>query len=82
MFTAELGNILIQVITSWQVLAVTAAVILYIALVLYVANLYHPPRRRLTLPKPKKPKSAPAATRAAEKEIITDDDDLGLEEEG
>jgi hypothetical protein len=80
MFSAELGRLLIQVITSWQVLAVTAAVILYMALVSYVAN---PNRRTSRHPiAALKPKAAPAATRAAEKELVTDDENLGLEEEG
>lgn len=60
-----------------------AAVIVYIALVSYVANPNHRPSRRpIAALKSKKPKAAPAATRAAEKELATDDDDLGLEEEG
>ena len=42
--TEEMLGMLIQVVTSWQVIAVTVAVLLYMALVRYVARLYHRPR--------------------------------------
>jgi len=76
MFTDELRKVLIQVISSWQVLAVTIVLVLYVFLVNFVARIYRRPGRsnRLLLPKIKPGASelpvAPSET-----------DDLGLEEE-
>lgn len=56
MISNELKSLLIQVITSWQVIAVSVALVLYFSLVFYVArfsNIIKIP----TIPKPKpKPK--------------------------
>lgn len=77
MFSAEIRQLLIQVISSWQVLAVTVVLVLYVFLVNYVARLYHNPRRShmsfMSMPKGKKaevesPLAAPSES-----------DDLGLE---
>ena len=73
MFNAELRRLLVQVITSWQVLAVTVVLVLYIFLVNYVARLYHkrrPPRERPA-------EKAQMPEEAAQNEA----DELGLEEE-
>jgi len=73
MFSAEVRAMLFQVITSWQVLAVTIVIILYIFLVNYVAREYH---RR-----PKKKKAPPKKkVEKTEEAVVTDDDELGLEE--
>jgi hypothetical protein len=74
----ELLDLLIQVVKSWQVLAVTAALVIYMFLVTYVARLYHRPR--YSSKKAKKNKAA-APEPAAENVEETGDDDLGLEEE-
>jgi hypothetical protein len=71
MFDGDLKSLLVQVISSWQVLVVTGALILYIFLVNYVGRLYH---RR----KPAPPSKAKAEKGAAAPE--PSDDDLGLEE--
>jgi heme/copper-type cytochrome/quinol oxidase subunit 2 len=79
MFSREIFDLLIQVVTSWQVIAVTVAVVLYIFLVSYVARLYHRPRSVSIFPsKPKKVKEKKAA--AAEGPEVSTNDELGLEE--
>jgi hypothetical protein len=72
----ELFDLVIQVIKSWQVLAVTGALILYIFLVSYVARLHHRPRQSF-----KKAQKTKAASEAAAAPEETSDDELGLEEE-
>ena len=55
MFSSEVRSLLVQVITSWQVLAVTVVLVIYIFLVNYVAKIQN--RRRmpkLVMPKIKK----------------------------
>jgi hypothetical protein len=80
MFTDELKNLLIQVITSWQVLAVTGVLVVYVFLVNYVARLYHRNKPRpLYGRKPKKGKAGAAPAGEVEPSA---DDDLGLEEKG
>ena len=78
MFNDEVKKMLIQVITSWQVLVVTVVLVIYIFLVNAVARIYHrrPPRQEPI----QKAKPAPAEAPAPEA-VSTDSDDLGLEEE-
>jgi len=77
MFSEEIKRLLAEVITSWQVLAVTVVIIIYIFLVNYVARTYYRPRR-FSMPKRKKRKSSDAA--APVPEAVSGDDELGLEE--
>jgi len=42
MFSGEIRRMLIQVITSWQVIAVTVVLVIYISVVNYVARIYNP----------------------------------------
>ncbi|MDR1858757.1 MAG: hypothetical protein LBQ69_04735 [Treponema sp.] len=76
-------NLLIQVAKSWQVLAMTAALVLYMALVNYVARTYRQPR---FVSKSMPRKSRPKAPRKAKSDgpVVTKDGDsneaLGLEE--
>jgi uncharacterized membrane protein len=79
MFSKEIMGLLIQVIKSWQVIAVTVAIVLYMSLVSYVARMYHRPHASRLRPK-KKQKAAPAA--GPEEAISGSDsnDELGLEE--
>jgi len=58
MFSQELKELLIQVIQSWQVIAVTIALVFYMYLVGYVARSYRRPRS-VSKSKPKKAKPAP-----------------------
>ena len=72
MFNEELRNLLIQVLTSWQVLAVTVVLVLYIFLVNYVARIYH--RRR-------QPPKAKIQEQIVEEAAPHEADELGFEEE-
>jgi flagellar biosynthesis/type III secretory pathway M-ring protein FliF/YscJ len=83
MFSKEMINLLIRIITSWQVIAVTVAFILYVFLVSYVARLYRRPRSISMFPaKPKfkKAKSPAASEEDGSETPETADDELGLEE--
>ena len=78
MFSDEVKKMLVEVITSWQVIAVTVALVIYISIVNSVARLNRRRTQIPPVPKEKKkaldaipPPSAPAAG----------DDELGLEEE-
>jgi hypothetical protein len=81
MFNAELRTLLVQVITSWQVLAVTVVIIIYFSLVSYVARIYlnKRPRSRQPFLFKRKKKDQPEKTGPA---IVEEGDDLGLEEKG
>jgi hypothetical protein len=78
MFSSEIRRMLIQVITSWQVIAATVVVVIYIFIVSHVARIYNRKSRNSNtalIPKDKKKKeksgaSAPPVT-----------DELGLGEE-
>jgi len=76
MFSAEVRDLLFQVITSWQVLVVTFVIILYFFLVSYVARLYHRRPRKAPLPR----KKAKAEAKADEP-VVDESDELGLEEQ-
>ncbi|MCL2265591.1 MAG: hypothetical protein FWC22_06080 [Treponema sp.] len=77
-------DIIKQVLTSWQVIAITIVILLYVSIVNYVSRTYHKPRAaKNNKTKVKKKKEAPAALPAGEPEDnITNDsnDELGLEE--
>jgi hypothetical protein len=75
LFSDELKTLLIEVITSWQVLAVTGVLILYIFLVRYVARLYR--RSRPLSFSSGKEKASGEDAKGVEPSA---DDDLGLEE--
>ena len=75
MFNEEIRAMLAEVITSWQVIAATIVLVIYLTIVKNVASVYH--RHRLPpIPKVKKEKTpAPSAPDP------DDSDDLGLEED-
>ncbi|MDR2258398.1 MAG: hypothetical protein LBE14_04520 [Treponema sp.] len=84
MFSKEMISLLIRIITSWQVIAVTVVFILYVFLVSYVARLYRHPRPMSMFsarPKSKKAKNQPASENGGGEIPETTDDELGLEEE-
>ena len=77
MFTAEIRNLLVQVISSWQVIAVTVVLVIFISLVNYVAKLNRDgSQRRHFLPKSKPGKKA-----KQEAPAHSESDELDLEEE-
>ena len=79
MFNSEVRSLLIQVISSWQVIVATVAVVLFIALVNNVARIYR--RRPERTPRMSKPKAkAKAKEKEAEPQISDEADELGLEE--
>ncbi|GHV47952.1 hypothetical protein AGMMS50268_21600 [Spirochaetia bacterium] len=79
MVSDELKRLLIQVITSWQVIAVTVVLVLYFLLLFYAARTYRR-RRSSATPTTKASKSKAPAPIGEPDVVTTDDDDLGLEE--
>jgi hypothetical protein len=74
----ELIGVLIQVIKSWEVLAVTGVLIIYFFLVSHAARGSRRPRTMARTVVTGKPKAAPTG----EPDVETpEDDDLGLTEE-
>jgi hypothetical protein len=72
MFSKELSELLSQVITSWQVIAVTVALVLYIYLVNYAARRYRRPRFvSKSRPKKASAKSTQAANTAQQDSFET-----------
>lgn len=69
---------LAQVITSWQVLAVTVVLVLYISLVNYVAKVRH--RSGDSFSARRKRKKASKVQFPSAPAVVPGDDDLGLEE--
>jgi hypothetical protein len=78
MFSGELISLLKQVIISWQVIAVSVALVLYLFLVSYVARTYKRPRDPSLVRRAKKGASPPVGEPDLE---TSDNDDLGLVEE-
>lgn len=81
MDTLSLFELLKQVVTSWQVIAVTIALLVYLNIVFYVSKAHHRPRAisKISI-KRKKPK--PEAQEGPEEAPTgsNDNDELGLEE--
>ena len=75
MFSAEFRSLLVEIITSWQVLAVTFVIILYISLINYVARTHNNRPRKAPLPKSKKKKNE-----KTEGPVVAESDELGLED--
>ncbi|GHV75928.1 hypothetical protein AGMMS49942_07490 [Spirochaetia bacterium] len=73
MFSGELKEVIVQVLTSWQVLVVTIGIILYIFIVSYASQLYRTARPKA--PKVAKPKKEKKADKVTE-----DTGELGLGE--
>jgi len=77
MFSKEFMGLFFQIIKTWQVLAITVALVAYMFLVNYVSRTYHRPRFASKL-KPRKSKAEAKAKAAAEDE--NSNEALGLEE--
>jgi hypothetical protein len=80
-FSGSFFDLALQVIRSWQVIAVTVAIVIYVFLINYVADIYH--RRRVRPPKPNKRDvmAEPEAEAGGDDSSSSDNDELGLEEE-
>jgi hypothetical protein len=79
-FSKEVIDLLLQVLKSWQVIAVTVAIVLYMSLVSYVARAHHRPRASKFKAKAKKQKSLAAAGPEETGGGSSINDELGLEE--
>jgi hypothetical protein len=75
LFSKELISLIIRVVTSWQVIAVTVGIVAYIAIVSNVARLYR--RIRLKSPRDRKPRKEKKTKAAAEEEGGMDELGLG-----
>ena len=75
MFGEEVKKLLLEVISSWQVLAVTGVLIIYASIVNYAARTHHRSRRSRKPPKIKAKELIPDALASSE------NDELGFEEE-
>jgi hypothetical protein len=74
MFSPEVRELLIQVIKSWQVIAVSLVLVLYIYLVKYVSRRYHRPRMSRSKPKrARKSKAKAAKSQQNPDELIIED---------
>ena len=76
MFNEEVRRLLVQVVSSWQVWAVTIVLVLYITVVNRVAKIYYKTKRR-DPPKSKAKSKAETPKTPAPAET----DDFGLEEQ-
>ena len=82
MFSREVMNLLSQVITSWQVIAVTVALVAYLYFFNYVASNGRIPRA-VSRSRPRRKKAAKEMAKAAPDEAPDSEDindALGLEE--
>jgi|TergutMp193P3_1026864.scaffolds.fasta_scaffold00896_13 hypothetical protein len=88
MFSSEFFELLKQIVISWQVIAVTVGLVIYINIVNFVSRSYHHPRvKREKIKKPKKVKEEPVVKEEGFEEEDGDsgsshssNDELGLEE--
>jgi len=83
MFSKEFFELLGQIIKSWQVIAVTVALVIYIYIVSYVARRYHRPMaiKKIKIPFKRRSKKSEPMTGPEEFESSHDsNDELGLEE--
>ena len=72
MFSSEIRKLLLEVVTSWQVIAVTVVLVIYIFIVNSVAKIRHRSSSWQPIPKTKPGKNEIPAP--------SESDDLGLEE--
>ena len=79
MSSGDLTALLFQVIKSWQVIAISVALILYMFLVNYVARTYRRPRP-VSKSKPKKAKVKIEKKNDKEKPAENTNEELGLKE--
>jgi hypothetical protein len=83
MFSKEFLEMLTEILKSWQVLAVTGVLIIYMFIVSYMARSYHAPRPKKVKVKKSKKADAPvieAGPEEAGSGAGDSNDELGLEE--
>jgi len=82
MYPGGLYALIKDVISSWEVIAVTLAMLLFIKIVFYVSSSYRKPIAIKKMIKKKKPKPEPAAAANPEESQGGDssNNELGLEE--
>jgi len=84
MFSSEFFELLKEILKSWQVIAVTIGLVIYISIVNHVSKSYrHPKVKRVKVKKEKKVKSAePVIHEEGDEEESShnSNDELGLEE--
>ncbi|MDR2495448.1 MAG: hypothetical protein LBD24_09535 [Spirochaetaceae bacterium] len=72
----ELKTLLVQVITSWQVIGITVALLLFLSMVFYITD-YDPSAKMHNIPRPKPPAPKKEKKAAApEPDAEEDMDDL------
>jgi len=82
MFSGDVFDLLRHVITSWEVIVVVIALLLYLKIVFYVSRAYHRPggmkikKIEIRKKKPKTERTSPEQTFSGE----DSNDELGLEE--
>jgi hypothetical protein len=76
MFSDGLMGLLVQVVMSWQVIAITVALVLYMFLVGYVSRTYHRPSFVSKSRPQKSKKEAAAAAQASKKEPANNEPEL------
>ena len=81
MFPGGTVELLKQVISSWQVIFITIALILFLQIVFYAARSYHRPREKKIKVKIKKSKPEPAQGPEEAESGSNSNDELGLEED-
>jgi len=82
MYPESIFELIKHVLTSWQVIAVTVAIVLYLNIVFYAARHYRTPKigsitKKLNF-KRKKTQDAPAS--GGPEEVSSSNDELGLED--
>lgn len=82
MYPEGIFNLIKLVVTSWQVIFITVAIVLYLNIVFYVSRYYRTPKissitGKLNF-KRKKSEEVPAAS--GPEEVASSNDELGLEE--
>ena len=80
MFEKEIFQVLKHVVTSWQVIVISIALVLYLNIVFYVAKAYHSPRFKKININIKRKKKNEAVVVADASGGDAENDELGLEE--
>jgi len=81
-FSKEFFELLTEILKSWQVIAITVVLVIYMYIVSYVARKHRRPIAIKKVKIAKKEKAAPAAAGPEETESSLDsNDELGLEEQ-